>query len=127
MFPAAPVPALDRPGRAPPTVAQGPRIPAVLLAVVVVMPLVAPWVPAGSVKSTVPPTFRMIAPSAATVPPALLALTRTPDDPGLTVMPAKVCDVLYVAAVTVTVVAVLAAVVAALSTKLLLSAATLTM
>ena len=47
----------------PPTVAQPPRMVPAVLAVEVVTPLVAPIVPVGWVKSTVPPTLRVIAPS----------------------------------------------------------------
>ena len=46
----------------PPTVIQPPRMPLVFT-VVVLMPLVASIVPAGCVRSSVPPTLRVIAPT----------------------------------------------------------------
>src|SRR5262245_61422353 len=63
----------------PPTAAQPPRMPLVFVLVVVIVPVAV-----GKVKLTVPPTLRVIAPSAVT---PVLAVATTADNPLLRVVP----------------------------------------
>src|SRR5262245_48620598 len=69
----------------PPTAAQPPRMPLVFVLVVVIVPVAV-----GSVKLTVPPTLRVIAPSAVT---PVLAVATTADNPLLRVVPLKLTPV----------------------------------
>ncbi len=77
----------------PPTVAQPPRMPLVLDAVVVMAPL-----PPGSVKFTVPPSLRPMAPRASVVPLPPLLATVTAELPAATVVPLNVCELVPAAA-----------------------------
>ena len=87
-------PAFTEAKELPPTVAQAPRIPAALFALVVVMPLSAETVPAGRMKSTVPPVWRVRAPKEIKAELSTKLTTaptsaRTVEAPGVTVVAAK--------------------------------------
>src|SRR5437899_12872598 len=70
------------------TVAQSPRIEVPVLAVVVVIPFVVPWVPVGSVKLIVLPALRVIAPRVSKSGLAVaLALRVIAEAPELSVRP----------------------------------------
>ena len=80
----------------PPTVAQPPRMP-FELAVDVRKPLLPLWAPWGSVKSTRPPTLRVIAPRFKTSGFEAAAPSMIADWPELTASPATVWELTVLA------------------------------